>query len=267
MQDFLFGAVSDVVDDVVAREELRLLAWNLQSPSRVRVERQLEWIYQTRRNVLIFTELKTGAASEYVAKDLASNGFDVHLAEVYEGERYPNLIAVKGFSVRPIRFAFNTPRLTGLRLSTPRGTLDVIALYALTNGMTVESSYRRAAFQQDVVDALSQRIVEEPRVPILVAGDFNVLEPGHVPRSHLFEEHDYAFYSALTDLPLRDAYRTQQPDGRDVSWCGPHGGQRLDHAFVSSVLTKNLTECQFDHTARTSGLSDHSALTLTLALN
>jgi len=264
MQGFLFGDATDVVDDDVARTELRLLAWNVQSPSLERTRRQLDWLYQSRVNVLVLTEVKTGDGSAHLAKDLESNGFDVHLAALGPGEKYPNLIATKGYRARPLPLGLASPRLTGVRLASHLGDLDVIALYALTNGMTTESSRNRAAFQHQVLAALAERIAADPGVPLVVAGDFNVLEPGHVPPSNLFEEHDYAFYRALADLGLLDAYRLEHPQGGDLSWYGPQGGQRLDHVFLTAALRGDVTDCGFDHHARTSKLSDHSALALTL---
>ena len=264
MQGFLFGNATDVVDDEVARTELRLLAWNVQSPSLERTRRQLDWLYQSLCNVLVLTEVKAGDGSAHLAKDLESNGFDVHLAELGPGEKYANLIATKGYRLRPLHLGLSSPRLTGVRLAGHLGELDVIALYALTNGMTADSSRARAAFQHQVLAALAERIAAEPEVPLVVTGDFNVLEPGHVPPSTLFEDHDYAFYRALADLGLLDAYRLVRPQGSDLSWYGPHGGQRLDHTFVTAALRGDVADCGFDHQARTSKLSDHSAMTLTL---
>lgn len=263
VQNFLFGDAEAVEDDL-ARHELRLLAWNLQSPSLERVRRQLTWMYETRSNVLVLTEVKLGDGAAHLAKDLDSNGFTVLRPAHGPDDRYVNVIATKGYDVRPVALPSESPRFSGARLSSHAGELDVVALYSLTNGMTVQSSRSRAAFQQDVLRALAVRLRAEPDVPLLVAGDFNVLEPGHIPSSDLFEEHDYAFYRGLEQLGLLDAYRRLQPDGTDLSWYGPQGGQRLDHAFTSPVLAGRLTECGFDHTARTTRLSDHSALTLTL---
>jgi exonuclease III len=84
-----------------------------------------------------------------------------------------------------------------------------------------------------------------------------------VPPCDLFADHDYDFYRSFGDAGLVDAYRHVQRDGADVSWLGPKGGQRLDHAFLTARYVDRLTECRFDHTTRSLGLSDHSALMLT----
>jgi exodeoxyribonuclease-3 len=47
---------------------------------------------------------------------------------------------------------------------------------------------------------------------------------------------------------------------------GKRNGYRFDHAFVSHAHRTAVTACQYDHSPRTAGLTDHSALTVTLDL-
>jgi exonuclease III len=62
---------------------------------------------------------------------------------------------------------------------------------------------------------------------------------------------------------LVDVFRALHPDARDVSWAWPHGGGwRLDHVLASPDLEP--VEAVYHHDWRTSGLSDHSALEVTL---
>lgn len=262
-QGFLFGN-TDVVDDDVARNELRLIALNMESPSLERARRQIEWLYETGRNVLVMTEMKIGDGSRHIVKDLESSGFTVTQPQTGPEDRYATLVATKGYEVRPVALSFHTARMVAARLTTHFGELNVIGLYSLTNGMSAESSRNRRAFQEQVVEALRLRLAAEPDVPLLVAGDYNILEPGHQPPSTLFEEHDYEFYRALIALGLVDGYRRIQPDGRDLTWYGPQGGQLLDYALMSPGTGDRLAECRFDHFTRSSKLSDHAALMLTV---
>ncbi|MGB6163715.1 MAG: hypothetical protein WCF33_13765 [Pseudonocardiaceae bacterium] len=94
----------------------------------------------------------------------------------------------------------------------------------------------------------------------------NVVEPNHQPRLPAFEEHDYAFYTGLLTLGLRDAYRELNPTGGDHSWINPRfGSQRLDHTLVS-VAAGEIQTCVYDHTTRADKLSDHAALLTTIGL-
>jgi hypothetical protein len=98
----------------------------------------------------------------------------------------------------------------------------------------------------------------------LYAGDLSVVEPGHRPHLQGFEDHDYAFYTRLTQSGLYDAYRQLNPDGTDHSWASDRfGGQRLDHALISPA-TGTIRECRYDHAPHTRRLTDHAALLITV---
>lgn len=93
-----------------------------------------------------------------------------------------------------------------------------------------------------------------------------MVEPNHRPHLPAYEDHDYAFYTGLLALGLRDAYRELNPSGGDHSWISPRfGSQRLDHSLISAAAGEIRT-CAYDHTTRGDGLSDHSALLTTIGL-
>ena len=99
-----------------------------------------------------------------------------------------------------------------------------------------------------------------------VTGDLNVVEPDHTPHIPAFEDHDYAFYTGLLALGVRDAFRELNPNGSEHSWFNPRfGSQRLDHSMVSPGAGE-LRACSFDHSTRAGDLSDHAALITTIGL-
>lgn len=135
------------------------------------------------------------------------------------------------------------------------------AIYAPANGMSPDSSRRRCEFQNQVLTWLQQ--VQRPAM--IVAGDLNVVEPSHVPRLVQFEEHDYAFYTDLRRLGLRDAYRELHPDGGDHSWFSDRfGDQRIDHTFVGTGVGGVLS-CRYDRATIDDKLSDHAAMLTTVS--
>lgn len=122
--------------------------------------------------------------------------------------------------------------------------------------MTSESNERRRVFQQHAIDYLTE--IATPG--LLVAGDLNVIEPGHQPHLAGFEPHDYSFYTGLIGLGLRDAYRELHPDAIEHSWYSDRfGNQRIDHTFRGAD-TETLTLCGYDHSPRTTQISDHAAM-------
>jgi len=132
------------------------------------------------------------------------------------------------------------PRVAAVDLITDTTTVRLVGVYGPTNGMTAENSHRRREFQSRFL--------------------------GYRPHLPAFEDHDYAFYTGLLALGLRDAYRELNPSGDDHSWINPRfGSQRLDHSLVS-VGAGELRACAYDHTTRSDDLSDHAALLTTIGL-
>jgi exodeoxyribonuclease-3 len=102
---------------------------------------------------------------------------------------------------------------------------------------------------------------------LLVAGDLNVLEPGHIPHHHVFGKWEYDFYTSFLHAGrLRDAFREHNGTEIDHSWFGHRSGlgYRFDHLFCSAGV--EILACHYDHKTRQTGLSDHSALTARLRL-
>ncbi|WP_327749780.1 endonuclease/exonuclease/phosphatase family protein [Streptomyces europaeiscabiei] len=264
MQGLLFGSSHDVVSDDVATREVRLLTLNVQGSPATRRDDILEWLYGTEHNVLVLTEVRVNDSGNRLIQELESSGFQAVRVPAGPDDRYRSVIATKGYEVQPVKTNVSTPRLAIARLATHFGPLDVVGLYSVTNGMSVDSSTARREFQQRILETLTEHRTAHSGTPLLITGDLNVLEPGHQPATDDFEEHDYAFYSGLLDLGLVDAYRHIHPKGVDLSWYGPLGGQRLDHMLIDESLAHRLADCVYTHSVRTRRISDHSAMTVLL---
>ena len=97
----------------------------------------------------------------------------------------------------------------------------------------------------------------------LALGDFNtcrayVDEPGATDATALFLD-------KIQDAGFRDVWRDRFPDGREYSWYSHRGnGFRIDHAFASPRLARQIGAIRYSHAERTAGLSDHSALIVEL---
>jgi exodeoxyribonuclease-3 len=103
--------------------------------------------------------------------------------------------------------------------------------------------------------------------PVIVAGDLNVLEPGHIPYHPVFGAWEYDFYRSFSDAGLADAYRAMHPDVIEHSWFGRSGhGYRFDHAFVTTRHTAHVRSCAYLHAPRQQSLTDHAAMILTVEL-
>ncbi|MGH4015771.1 MAG: endonuclease/exonuclease/phosphatase family protein [Pseudonocardiaceae bacterium] len=264
LQGMLFGATSaegETAEDGPV-DELRVCALNVNSPNPRRAQRIVNWLLATKSNTLVLTEMQPSEGGRHILACLQAEGFTTTCTPGWKNTRYFTAVATQGIEATPVQPAGFDPRIAALDLTTDDTTVRLVGIYGPTNGMTAESSHRRREFQRRLLDYLA----EINRAALCVAGDLNVVEPDH--RLHLpaFEDHDYAFYTSLLALGLRDAYRELNPSGGDHSWINPRfGSQRLDHSLVSIGAGK-IRACAYDHTTRSDDISDHAALLTTIGL-
>lgn len=264
LQGMLFGATStgDETADNSPVDELRVCALNVNSPNPSRAQRIVNWLLATKSNTFVLTEMQPSEGGRHLLACLQAEGFTTTCPPGWNDTRYFAAVATRGVDVTPVRPAGFDPRITAVDLATDDTTVRLVGIYGPTNGMTTDSSHRRSEFQHRLLDYLAQ--INRPA--LYIAGDLNVVEPGHRPHLPAFEDHDYAFYTGLLTLGLRDAYRKLNPSGGDHSWTNPRfGSQRLDHSLVSAGAGE-IRACAYDHTTRSGDLSDHSALLTTIGL-
>jgi exonuclease III len=265
LQGMLFGAIGDGAEDSLcpsADGELRVCALNVNSPSPARGQRLLDWLFATKCNTLVLTELQPAGGGQVILTGLEAEGFRLSCAAGWGGSRYVTAVATRGLNVAAVEPAAFDARVVAIDLTASGRTMRMVGVYAPTNGMTADSSTRRRDFQQ----RLLKHLTAINRPSMCVIGDLNVIEPGHKPALPGFEAHDYEFYTGLLGLGLFDAYRTFQPQGSDHSWISARfGNQRLDHALISHAAG-TIRECTYDHGPRQQQLSDHAAMLVTVQL-
>lgn len=263
-QGMLFGATSagdETIQDGPV-DELRVCALNVNSPSASRAQRIVNWLLATKSNTLVLTEMQPSEGGRHLLACLQAEGFTTTCPPGWKDTRYFAAVATRGIEATPVQPAGFDPRIAAVDLVANDTTVRLVGVYGLTNGMTADSSHRRREFQQRLLDYLA----DINRPALCIAGDLNVVEPDHHPHLPAFEDHDYAFYSSLLALGLRDAYREVNPTGGDHSWINPRfGSQRLDHSLVSAGAGE-IRACAYDHTTRSDDLSDHAALLTTIGL-
>lgn len=254
---------------------IRLVICNVQRASVSRARRQASWFAASDADVLVLTEVSAGESGGVLARSLIDDGFGVLLPTPSANDRCRVLLACRG--AEPIGVDIGADsighRCVAARVVFPAGEIGVVGLYVPSRGPVARRNQDKRAFQDRVV-AVLPRLVETAGVrgPVVVAGDLNVVEPGHDPRYAVFGEWEYEFYRAFGRSGFDDAFRITQPQTMDYSWFGrpsadgQRNGYRFDHAFVSSAHRSAVVACRYEHSVRTDGLTDHSALILTLDL-
>lgn len=266
-QGMLFGALGSdhtaPATDHSPPGTVRVCALNVANPNRMRARQLAQWLLGRGDDVLVLTEMKPPSdGGRELLGCLRAEGYTItpDARPDTADDPYSAVIATRGLPTTPVDAGTVGPRIAALDLHVGDRTLRVVGIYAPTNGMTSESSHRRSVFQRHVIDYLTR--IATPG--LLLAGDLNVIEPGHQPRLPAFEPHDYGFYTDLIALGLRDAYRELHPDIIEHSWFSDRfGDQRIDHTFVGTD-TGALTMCSYDHSPRITQISDHAAMVTAL---
>lgn len=123
--------------------------------------------------------------------------------------------------------------------------VGLLGLYVPSRGPKERRNEDKRSFQQTVTNALPGFLAQFDG-PVIVAGDLNVVEPGHIPHHSVFGEWEYDFYRSFAEAGLADAYRALHPDAPGHSWFGRSGqGYRFDHAFVTTPHTGLIRSCRY----------------------
>jgi exodeoxyribonuclease III len=243
--------------------QIRLLNWNIRNPSLSRAQQQADWLIQTGANVIILTEAKYSQGCRFLSDWLTSYGFTVFFPQPTTMD-YCVIIAIKEIHHQKVELdaAFLSHRLVSLHCETAIGMVHIVGTYVPSRGPKERRNEDKRQFQTQIMHLLRDRSRSST---IILAGDLNVIERNHIPHHAVFGEWEYEFYETFTQNGWMDAYRYLHPASLEYSWFGrKREGYRFDHIFISDGLSPYVTECWYTHEVRTTGLSDHSAMFLTL---
>jgi exodeoxyribonuclease-3 len=240
-----------------------VLTFNLNNPSRERAERQLAYLADRPEDVLVLTETADSAGCAFLEERFTAAGYAVVFPRPpARGER--GVMVVSRLAARPgtTRVSYLPHRCVSVVVDTFDGPLDVVGLYVPSR----DASPAKTARKRDFLEACRAGIPRAGGARRLVIGDLNVLEPDHHPRYPFFKEFEYGFYRWFGEAGYADAFRTAHREAAEYSWVGRTGdGYRYDHAFTSAP--GEVRGCAYVHEVRTGPdrLTDHSALTVSLA--
>lgn len=146
-------------------------------------------------------------------------------------------------------------RRVGVRV--PEWGVSLIGVHAPCSGR--ETDRKRTVFFRNLIDDARGRAHEA----VLILGDFNLGRHRQDEDGATFR--GTRFLGDLATCGYEDAWRARHTQTRDFSWFSHTGrGFRIDHALASRSLAARVRACEYDHSLRESGLSDHSALVVRL---
>lgn len=242
-----------------------VLTFNLNNPSKERAERQLAYLAARPESVLVLTETADSAGCDLLETQFRAAGYDVMFPRPERGERGVMVVSRLAAVPGPASVNYLPHRAVSVTVQTDEGPLDITGLYVPSRDATEIKTIRKRTF----LDGCRTGVPRGAGGHRVVIGDFNILEPTHIPRYRFFQPFEYEFYGWLEQVGYLDAFRALHPDAAEYSWVGRTGdGYRYDHAHVSAGLITAVHGCSYVHEPRTGAdrLTDHSALSLNLSL-
>lgn len=217
---------------------LQVLTFNLNNPSRERAERQLSYLASRPEQVLVLTETAASAGCEFLAQRFTTAGYHVRFPVPERGERGVMIVSRLALGPSDITFGYLPHRAVAANVETDTGPVEVLGLYVPSRNATATKTQRKRAFLREAEKAIPAGTHQAGRI---VLGDFNILEPHHVPAYRFFQPFEYGFYEWFGRHGYRDAVRYLHPHAAEYSWVGRTGdGYRYDHAHVSAGLVGSL---------------------------
>lgn len=249
--------------------QARVLLFNTQHAAPGRAYRQAQWISeQETADLVVLTEVSSGPGGTALVEALREAGYSSVIAPVPQTPDYRTVLASRSAPLQTVDsgVAFLPHRAPAATVTVGDGPFGIVGLYVPSRGTPERRNQDKRAFQAAVTAALPGLAKVFPDMPVIVAGDLNVIEPGHQPAHAVFGKWEYAFYESFAAAGFTDAYRHQHPSKIDHSWFGRSGrGFRFDHVFSTARHAREITECTYLQAPREEGLTDHAAMNLILS--
>ena len=235
-----------------SRTSMKIVTLNIQHGGGQRVSKILDYISSLQADLVVLTEYRENANAPVFRSKLAAQGF-VNFATASIA---PKENSVGIFSRLPI-VSRTYPMLT-------EGNVHRVLSAHFEEHSVFGIYFPQNQAQADLFNFLIDGTLKPKESAYLVVGDFNTGRHGIDEAGSTF--HCAEHFSALSTGGLVDSWRTRNPDAREFSWHSNAGnGFRIDHAFASAVADSKIRRVYYDHTPRSSSISDHSALVIEYA--
>src|SRR5262245_49943209 len=124
---------------------LNLITVNVGAPSLDRAQRQLRWLADRPEEVLVLTEIKATAGSQYLAEAFTAAGYAVAFPNHAPGELGVMIVSKLAVSPDPLGAALDylPARAVGIVVDTTQGPLRVVGAYVPSRDATVEKTERK----------------------------------------------------------------------------------------------------------------------------
>lgn len=252
---------------------LTVLTLNVAAPTRQRARGLLELLWPAGDDIWVLTETSGGEGTRLIAGVCRAAGHTVLLSDHRAGDGR-GVMVVGRRAGAALEEGVPAPvllpgRVLPVQVVLRGWTLRLAGVYGAASDPVRYSSAAQRQRKRDWIAGLQTWLTGWRAAhpgPGAVVGDLNLADPAHdAELRHVLPEETAALAAMGTEHGLVDAYRRRHPDSREVSWVDHSGlGCRYDHAFVTADAAPAVVACDLVHDPRAAGLTDHSALRLTL---
>ena len=255
---------------------MKVISWNVNSV-RARIENILEYIKNSKPDVLLLQEIKT--LEETFPKDSFKNiGYSSYIfgQKSYNGVAIVSKVKIDNINANFIKDELKQSRVITGEVLIGKKKIEIINIY-VPNGNPVDTEkydYKKIWLKK-FIDAIKKKLTINSN--LLIAGDFNII-PDEI------DVHDFTRYEndALGRLEIRKKYRELINLGfKDVyrfinkkkqeytywdyfagSW-QKNNGMRIDHILLSNSLIENISSININKKPRGKNKpSDHTPIEL-----
>ena len=228
---------------------LNILSWNIRQGGGIRISKILAALRQQDPEIIVLSEYHNGKAGVQLRNGLLQAGY-----------RY------QGVSTAPARqnsaAIFSKLPCNLLIFPDCDENFPDNLVGAEYEAFTLLGMYLPHKKKHKLLDFLLRYIQDNPKPAILV-GDFNTGINGvdQAGKSFWYEDEMKSF----PKYGYHDAFRHVHGMKKEYSWYSHQGnGYRYDHTYVADSLLSITSACEYLHSWREEGLSDHSPMLLSL---
>lgn len=248
---------------------LSILTVNIGAAARERAEAMLRWLAARPELVFILTETSAGAGTAYLLDRFRQAGYAVVHTPDANGDRGTAIVSrVAVAEPLSARFAGVTiPGRVAAAVLDTDPAVAVLGVYVPSRDRSADKTEKKEMFVRSLLRALDE-LPPERRDRLVLGGDYNVIARSHRPLHPGFLPFEFGLLEALEAHGLIDAHECCSPGQQPYSWIGRTGdGYRYDYFHVGRDLAERITSCAYLHETRELRLTDHAAVTLTVAVD
>ena len=225
-----------------------ILSWNIRQGGGSRIHALCHAIVTLNPLIVQMSEYRNNAAGNTISAILKQKGFQYILTSTADKNTNTTAIFSK-LPLKPLRYDGMSMEYSSNVLTAQFDAFDLTGLY----------------FPHKKKHALFNILLERSTMdkPQIFMGDFNSGINGldQLGNSFWYE----GDMKLLTHNGMADAFRHLHGNVLEYSWYSHRGnGYRYDHIYISKQLIPVLKTCQYIHSWREQGLSDHSPMVIEL---